>query len=283
MIKKMKKNKRVFLISVILLISGMFFFLVGNTLLVFAEKLTLPREAVKIQTPTIFVPGTNGTVNRFDSLISQLKTENKKNVLKITVNTDGSITKNGSLAVDDSQPIIVIGFEDSSDETLNIQGKWFQQALTEVQKYYHFDTYNYVGHSNGGLVITSYLEEFQQATDPALAKLITIGTPFNDTSMTYNEAVTTFTEPKKISDLLAGYLELTKNIPDTIQMLNIAGEVDDTASDNTVPVQSVFSGRYIYQEKINSYQEIIIKGEDTDHSALVENQQVIDEIKSFFW
>lgn len=283
MIKKLKQNRRVSLIVAIMMISGLFFFLVGNSLFVFAEKLTVPKEAVEIQTPTIFVPGTNGTVNRFDSLISQLKTENQGNVLKITVNKDGSITKKGSLTADDSQPIIVVGFEDSSDETLDIQGKWFQQALAEIQKYYHFDSYNYVGHSNGGLVITSYLEEFQEATDPSLAKLVTIGTPFNDTSTTYNDEVTSFTKIKQTSDLLTGYLESIENIPETIQMMNIAGEVDDTASDNTVPVQSVFSGRYIYQEQIESYQELLIKGKDTDHSALVENQQVIDELKDFFW
>ena len=283
MIKKLKQNRRVSLIVAIMMISGLFFFLVGNSLFVFAEKLTVPKEAVEIQTPTIFVPGTNGTVNRFDSLISQLKTENQGNVLKITVNKDGSITKKGSLTADDSQPIIVVGFEDSSDETLDIQGKWFQQALAEIQKHYHFDSYNYVGHSNGGLVITSYLEEFQEATDPSLAKLVTIGTPFNDTTTTYNDEVTSFTKIKQTSDLLAGYLESIENIPETIQMMNIAGEVDDTASDNTVPVQSVFSGRYIYQEQIESYQELLIKGKDTDHSALVENQQVIDELKAFFW
>ncbi|MHC5226946.1 alpha/beta hydrolase [Enterococcus sp. LJL99] len=283
MIKKLQRNKRMSLMLGIMLVSGLFFFLVGNSILAFAEKLTLPKEAVEIQTPTIFVPGTNGTVNRFDSLIKQLKTEHQNNVLKITVNKDGSITKKGSLAIDDSQPIIVVGFKDSSDETLTVQGKWFQQALAEIQKYYLFDTYNYVGHSNGGLVITSYLEEFQKETDPTLAKLITIGTPFNGTSTTDNEAVTTFTKLKTTTDLLAGYLTLTENIPKTIQMLNIAGEVEDTASDNTVPVQSVFSGRYIYQEQIESYEEILVKGKETNHSALVENQQVIDEIKAFFW
>lgn len=283
MIKKIKENKRVSIVVVVMLVSGLFFFLVENSILAFAEKLTLPKEAVKIQTPTIFVPGTNGTVNRFDSLIEQLKTENQDNVLKITVNKDGSITTKGSLAIDDSQPIIVVGFEDSSDETLNVQGKWFQQALAEIQKYYLFDTYNYVGHSNGGLVITSYLEEFKKETDPTLAKLITIGTPFNGTSTTDNESVTTFTKLKTTTDLLKGYLTSTENIPNTVQMLNIAGEVGDTASDNTVPVQSVFSGRYIYQEQIESYQEILVTGKETDHSALVENQQVIEEIKNFIW
>ncbi|MBO0423973.1 alpha/beta hydrolase [Enterococcus plantarum] len=274
---KRKIPKILLIVGVIL----MLFLLFQKSLTAFAEKFTSTSDLVAIQTPTIFVPGTNGTVNRFNGLIKAL--DSKADVLKVTVATDGTVSSKGKLTSTAENPIIVIAFEDSSDETLPVQGKWYQLALHYIQEKYSFETYNYLGHSNGGLVITSYLEEFQQTGDPELAKLITLGTPYNDTSKKYNEAVTSFTQLKETSDLLKGYLTNLENIPDTIEMLNIAGEVDDTASDNTVPVQSVFSGRYIYQDQVAEYQEVLIEGENTSHSELVENQKVVQLLKDFFW
>lgn len=251
-----------------------------KSLLVFADKTITTDEPITIETPTIFVPGTNGTVDRFDGLF---KTLGATDILKVTVQTDGTVTSTGNLKANTTHPIIVIGFEDSSDDTLSSQGHWYQLALVYIQKYYSFTTYNYFGHSNGGLVITSYLENNQEATDPALAKLITLGTPYNDTSDAYNEAVTSFTSIKDTSKLLTTYLKNTENIPAGIQMLNIAGEVEETASDGTVPVQSVFSGRLIYKEQVASYQELLIEGNKTGHSELVENEEVIQQLKDFFW
>ncbi|MEI5989436.1 hypothetical protein A5881_000924 [Enterococcus termitis] len=274
---KRKLPKILLIVGVVL----MLFLLFQKGLTAFAEKFTPTSEPVAIQTPTIFVPGTNGTVNRFNGLIKTL--DPKADVLKVTVATDGTVSSRGKLSSSTEHPMIVIAFEDSSDETLPVQGKWYQLALSYIQKKYSFEIYNYLGHSNGGLVITSYLEEFQQPDDPKLTKLITLGTPYNDTSKKYNDAVTSFTQPKETSELLKGYLTNLENIPDTVEMLNIAGEVDDTASDNTVPVQSVFSGRYIYQEQVADYQEILIQGENTSHSKLVENQKVIQLLKDFFW
>ncbi|MGM0219818.1 alpha/beta hydrolase [Enterococcus sp. AZ126] len=271
-------------VSKILLIVGvvlMLFFLFQKSLTAFAEKFTLVSEPVEIQTPTIFVPGTNGTVNRFNGLIKNL--DPKADVLKVTVATDGTVSSKGKLTSSTEHPMIVIAFEDSSDKTLPVQGKWYQLALRYIKEKYSFKTYNYLGHSNGGLVITSYLEEFQQSDDPKLAKLITLGTPYNDTSKKYNDAVTSFVQLKETSDLLKSYLKNLENIPNTIKMLNIAGEVDDTASDSTVSVQSVFSGRYIYQDQVAEYQEVLIQGENTSHSELVENQKVVQLFKDFFW
>ncbi|MEI5993208.1 alpha/beta hydrolase [Candidatus Enterococcus mansonii] len=259
----------------------MLFLLFQKSLTAFAEKFTSTNEPVEIHTPTIFVPGTNGTVNRFNGLIKEL--DSKADILKVIVATDETVFSKGKIRSETKHPVIVIAFEDSSNKTLPIQGKWYQLALSYIQKKYSFETYNYFGHSNGGLVITSYLEEFQQAADPSLSKLITLGTPYNDTSKKYNEAVTSFARVKETSELLKGYLKNQENIPNTIEMLNIAGEVAETASDNTVPVQSVFSGRYIYQNNITNYQERLIQGEDTSHSELVENKEVINSIKEFFW
>jgi uncharacterized alpha/beta hydrolase family protein len=254
-----------------------------KSLTVFADKFPITSQPVEIQTPTIMVPGTNGTVDRFDGLIKSLNTEEDVEVLKVTVASDNTVLCKGRLSASSAHPIIVIAFEDSSTDTLSVQGKWYQIALVYIQKSYSFKTYNYLGHSNGGLVITSYLENDQQVTDPELSKLITIGTPYNDLSSAYNNTATNVTQIKKTSPLLKGYLKNLDQIPSNIQMRNIAGEIKHSASDGTVPVQSVFAGRSIYQDRIADYQELLIQGEQTNHSELVENTEIIDQIKTFFW
>ena len=254
-----------------------------KSLIAFADKQLDNNQSIVIKNPTIMVPGTNGTVNRFDGLIEALDVDQRSSVLKVTVAIDGTVTSKGSLSTSSEHPIIVIAFEDSSDNTLDSQGKWYQQALTYIQSHYTFETYNYLGHSNGGLVITSYLENFLQKKDPQLNNLITVGTPYNDTSNQYNDSVTQFTNIKQTSDILKNNLKNRQRIPSTIKMLNIAGEVKDSSSDGTVPVQSVFSGRMIYQNQITDYQELLIQKGETNHSGLIENSEVIKRLKTFFW
>ncbi|GGC75836.1 alpha/beta hydrolase [Enterococcus wangshanyuanii] len=261
----------------------LFIFLGQKSLIVFADKSLENNQPTAIQTPTIMVPGTNGTVDRFDGLIKALKVNEQSEVLKVTVATDGTASFSGKLSPSSEHPIIVVAFDDSSDDTLAIQGKWYQQALEAIQKKYTFKTYNYLGHSNGGLVITSYLENFRLADDPELNKLITLGTPYNGTSSKENDAVTNFSEVKQVSQSLTSYVQKRHELPSTIKMLNIAGEIENDATDGTVPVQSVFSGRMIYQESITDYQELLIQGEKTKHSELVENTEVIQQLRSFFW
>ncbi|MGG5341508.1 alpha/beta hydrolase [Enterococcus sp. AZ192] len=261
----------------------LFIFLGQKSLTVFADKSLENNQPIPIQTPTIMVPGTNRTVDRFDGLIKALKVNEQSEVLKVTVATDGTTSFSGKLSPSSEHPIIVIAFEDSSDDTLAVQGKWYQQALTAIQKKYIFKTYNYFGHSNGGLVITSYLENFILTENPKLNKLITLGTPYNGTSDKENDTVTNAGEVKQVSQLLKSYVQNRHEIPSTIDMLNIAGEIEDSATDGTVPVQSVFSGSMIYQENVSDYQELLIQGERTKHSELVENEEFIKQLQAFFW
>lgn len=279
--KRTSIKKWNFIGIILLVVSLVTVLLFQKSLLAFAEKRVASKEPVQIETPTIMVPGTNGTVNRFDDLIDEVGTTG---VLKVTVQTDGTVTSTGKLTTTTTHPIIVIGFEDSSDETLDKQGEWYQLALHYIQQSYTFAAYNYFGHSNGGLVITSYLENYQAASDPELIKLITLGTPYNDTSDQYNETGTKLTEIKETSSLLQGYLTNIARIPSTIQMLNIAGEIDQTSSDGIVPVTSVLAGRLIYAQSLaSSYQEVLLTGDQTGHSDLVENKQMIQQMMNFFW
>lgn len=239
-------------------------------------------STLAIPAPVIMVPGTNGDVDRFDSLIDSLK-QNQKNVdtIKITVNTDDSITATGKFTKKTQRPIIVVAFEDGSDPSLPKQSRWFQLALAYAEEQYTFNTYDYLGYSNGGLVITGYLENEQKNNDPSLNHLVTLGTPYNDTSWEYNTDSDTFTKPKAESDLLRYYLKNTQNIPKNITMYNIAGNVDKQNTDTTVPLTSVLAGRMIYGDS-EKYKEIIVD-EDAEHSSLIENPETLDLLQNYLF
>lgn len=233
-----------------------------------------------ITEPVVMVPGTGATVDRFDGLIRSLKkTYSDIDVLKITVAEDGSLTVSGSISQDSQHPIIVIGFANSSDDTLSQQGGWYQKALAYATQRYHFQSYDYLGHSNGGLVITQYLENDQQATDPKLAKLITLGTPYNYTEWADNADSSQLTTVKSETAQLQDYLSKISQIPDDIQMVNIAGMKNGQNTDGTVPLTSVLTGQLIYGNS-DSYQEVTV---DAGHSDLVTNSEVQSQLIKTFW
>lgn len=233
-----------------------------------------------ISQPVVMVPGTGATVDRFDTLIEELsQTYADLDVLKITVAEDGKITSTGSIAETSQHPVIVIGFSDSSDESLAKQGAWFQSALRYASQRYAFASYDYLGHSNGGLVITRYLENDLQPQDPTLQKMITLGTPYNYTEWGDNADSQQFTTVKNTTSQLQDYLDKQKLIPSDLVMVNIAGIQDGQNTDGTVPLTSVLSGRLIYGQ-VADYQEITVAA---GHSQLVTNEAVQQEILSLFW
>lgn len=233
-----------------------------------------------ISQPVVMVPGTGATVDRFDKLITSLKkTYSDIDVLKITVNEDGSLNVTGGIDRQSQHPVIVIGFANSSDETLQQQGGWYQKALVYAQNRYHFDSYDYLGHSNGGLVITQYLENDQQVDDPHLDNLITLGTPYNYTEWADNADSDQLTTVKNETAQLQDYLAKATAIPTTIQMLNIAGSKDGQNTDGTVPLTSVLAGQLIYGNSA-SYDEVTVAA---GHSDLVTNSEVQNQIIKTFW
>ncbi|EOT41214.1 alpha/beta hydrolase [Enterococcus dispar] len=239
------------------------------------QPITLKKEAL------VMVPGTGASVNRFDQLLAQLQKTNTIDVLKITVQTDGQLTISGKLTEENHQPIIVIGFADSSEESVPQQAEWFQKAIHYLQQTYSVQKYNFLGHSNGGLVMTDYLEYVRLSIDPVPEKIIFLGTPFNDVGWKYNEMGGTFTTIKENSVVFTRYLAKSFRLPQAIELINVAGDVTTGSSDGTVPVTSVLAGQLLY-ENSRSYQEIVLT-QKAKHSQLVTNPTVVALLQQFFW
>lgn len=223
----------------------------------------------RIATPLILVPGTYGTQNRFDEMLANLKgTTPDLSIEKITVHTDGTLKVTGKIKKNSQHPVFVIAFEKAEDgiAAISQQALWFQQALHSILDFYDFETYNFVGHSNGGLVFTEYLENLQTTAEPKVTNMITLGTPYNDVEEAANENYRDAT----VTEWLSHYLSTSIRQTD-FKMVNIAGSLNSQATDGTVPLASVQMGAQIFQYQTD-YQERIVSA---SHSNLTENEEVL--------
>lgn len=223
----------------------------------------------QIATPLILVPGTYGTQDRFDEMLENLKTTTPDlSVEKITVHTDGTLKVTGKIKENSQHPVFVIAFEEAEDgiEAITQQAQWFQQALHSILDFYEFETYNFVGHSNGGLVFTEYLENLQTTDEPQVASMITLGTPYNDVLEEKNQSY----QSAKVTEWLEHYLASSIH-QSNFEMINIAGSLNLKTTDGTVPLASVQMGAQIFQNK-TEYQEKIVSA---SHSNLTENEEVL--------
>lgn len=223
--------------------------------------------------PIIMIPGSSATENRFDGLVAKLNQDRqgtKHSLLKVKVWNDGRMTYSGSIDAKDNEPIIVIGFENNKDGYSNIkkQAKMVNQAFEALQSKYNFNNFKGLGHSNGGLIYTAFIENYLGDYDVDLKTLMTIGTPYNFTE----------TNIKNKSEMLADFIKAREAIPTTLHMYSVAGTITYD-SDELVPDASVSAGKYIYQNQAETYTEITVTGEDAQHSDLPTNDEVVALIK----
>ncbi|EHJ52979.1 alpha/beta hydrolase [Streptococcus macacae] len=219
--------------------------------------------------PIIMIPGSSATENRFDGLVKKLNQDRsgvKHSLLKVKVWNDGRITYNGSIAARDNEPIIVIGFENNHDGYSNIkkQARMVNAAFDDLQGKYNFNNFKGLGHSNGGLVYTAFIEKYLGDYDVDLKKLMTIGTPYNFTETNINNK----------TEMLADFISNRKQIPKSLSMYSVAGTITYD-SDELVPDASVNAGKYIYQGQAAHYTETTVTGEDAQHSDLPTNNEIV--------
>ncbi|MBM9929702.1 alpha/beta hydrolase [Pediococcus pentosaceus] len=224
--------------------------------------------------PVIFIPGSSATQNRFDGLIDKLNDRRGKrhSLLKVTVHTNDRISYSGSIRPRDNEPFIVVGFENNKDGYNNIkkQAKWFSIAFNALAKKYQFNNFKAIGHSNGGLVYTMYLENYFNRDDISIKKLMTIGSPYNfsETSLSHK------------TQMLSDFIKQRKKIPKTLSVYSIIG-TQNFDNDGIVPARSAEAGKYIYQGQAQHYTEITVTGNDAQHSDLPQNQQIINLIEQY--
>lgn len=237
------------------------------------QQLAVVRSAYRSpMAPVFLVPGSSATQNRFNQLVTELNAKNKTqhSLLRVEVMTDGRLKTTGMIRRNDLHPYIVVGFQNRRDGTTNIlkQAKWFAIAFRALQKAYGFNRFSAMGHSNGGLVLTLFMEDDLAQTGAHAERLMTIASPFN-----LEEWDPTVDTPL-FSRLVAGRSRLPKNLV----VYSIAG-TETYGGDGIVPLDSVSRGKYIFQKQVHSFTQVTVSGADAKHAGLPENQQIVKLIR----
>ncbi|CAJ1189441.1 hypothetical protein CPR19092_LGOLGGFK_01235 [Companilactobacillus paralimentarius] len=221
--------------------------------------------------PIVMVPGSSAGENRFDYLISNLPREKnhfKHSVLKVKVDENGKMKFHGGILSIDNQPIVVVSFQNNRDgyRNINQQAKLLGKVMQSLQTKYGFTNFRALGHSNGGLIWTLAIEKYINISKMHLDCLMTIATPYN----------------MQGSKMLSELVHNRNKIPYNITIYSIAG-AKNYSTDGLVKVDSVYSGKYIYQSQVRYFTEITLTGENTNHSDLPENRQVIGIVSNYLF
>jgi len=259
-------------------------FTIALTTILIGGSLNWSRESVSELTklhnsklsPVIMIPGSSASVNRFDTLVKKLNRNNKSphSLIKVKVATNDKLQISGRIRQGDNEPIIVVGFENNHDGYDNIkkQARWFNIAFKELTREYNFNNFKGIGHSNGGLIYTAFLEKYYSAYSDQIKikQLMTIGSPYN-----FNE--------KSIhhkTQMLSDFIKNKDKIPSSLSVYFVAG-TQTYNSDGLVPLESVMSGKYIYQGQVKHFTTTSVSGSDAQHSDLPQNDQIIDLINRY--
>lgn len=222
--------------------------------------------------PVIMVPGSSATQNRFDSFVKIINQETARphSLIKVTVERNNQMQISGKLLAHDHRPFMVIAFADNADgyRPIQRQAAWMNLAVNRLEKIYGFNRFSGIGHSNGGLIWTLYLEKYFNQNRFSLDRLLTIGTPYN-----FNER-----DLKKQTNILKELIKGKKKLPRHLIVYSINGSIN-YSTDGLVAAESVAAGKYIFQGQVAHYTRITVTGSNTEHSDLPQNQQIIKLIK----
>ena len=228
--------------------------------------------------PVIMIPGSSATENRFDTLVKKLNkgktNRNKHSLLKIKVTNDDKLHFTGTIRQGDNEPIIVVGFENNHDGYSNIkqQARRFNIAFKALTNEYQFNNFKAIGHSNGGLIYTDFLENYYPSYSSRIKikRLMTIGSPYN-----FNEK-----SVHHKTQMLSDFIKNRSKLPKNLNVYIVAG-TQTYNSDGLVPLGSVMAGKYIYQGQVKHFTTVSVSGSDAQHSDLPQNDQIIDLINRY--
>ncbi|SJZ49765.1 Uncharacterized protein with an alpha/beta hydrolase fold [Pilibacter termitis] len=244
--------------------------------------------AKKDDTPTLYIHGSSGTINSFGGMLARMESDQQtKKELILTISPTGEITQEGNYKVGSINPSIQILFEDNKN-TIENQVIWLTKIMRYLKEHYQIDEVNLVGHSDGGIVGLTYLEEYtSDLTLPKVVKFIAIGSPFNSQiplqkGETMEDVLTN--EPEKQSSRYENFKANIDKIDKHLPILLIAGdENSDNQGDGTVPLADALSIYPVMVKSNDNVQKIIVTGENTGHSELHENREVDKLVEKFLW
>ncbi|WP_314064332.1 alpha/beta hydrolase [uncultured Vagococcus sp.] len=242
-----------------------------------------PKLNLSEHTPIIFLHGSGGSENDLTAFAQKIAASQGTDSLMVTIDGNQHLTYLNKLSDQALLPLIFVGFEEG-EAPIEEWSQGLAALLQDLTTHYQFETADLVGFSNGGLAAGYFAESFSEYRDlPALNKLVMIGAPFNDLKPLNAGNPLDFKDLTNQDPYFDKFLKKKEQLPSTLNVLAIAGDVGDLSySDTVVPISSALGSRLIFPEYVDSYQERLSYGRGASHVGLIsDNQEVSDWVRDF--
>ncbi|OFI49287.1 hypothetical protein BG261_01525 [Floricoccus tropicus] len=263
----MKKDDKKNILSIIVIT-----LLVGS--LVYGISVSSRSSSIK-ELPSIYVPGTYGTINDFDDYFKIARIE-QDGILKINIDENNNVVESQKVSLKPSEiKNIVIAFSDADDDIDSMlrQSKYLQTAFEYLEKKYNISNVNFIGHSNGPVALTSYFTQVKPIKYFNINKIVAIAAPYNDIS--YANANDT-----KDSDYLKAWKKNISGIPQNVQLYNLYGNVNGGKNDTIVTLATIKKSEQLYPKNNIHYKEFKGNENEVGHVQLLVNKKVVNYAES---
>ncbi|WP_304653524.1 alpha/beta hydrolase [uncultured Ligilactobacillus sp.] len=242
----------------------------------------------KTNIPTLFVHGWGSSYRAEEKMVkAAVKAGVTKTVVRVNVDIYGQAHLQGKLTSRAKDPLVEANFENNKNVNAVMESQYLKAVIQLLQTKYHFEKFNFVGHSMGNSAILYYLRD--NADDRSLPKLnkqVALAAFPNGLVDEMPKDVTLGKDgkPSVTAGDFENFLSLKTTYPKNAQVLNIYGNIlDGSDSDGPVPVKSAQTLRYLVSPRAKSYQEKEIRGKMGQHSKLHDNVQVERLLLKFLW
>ncbi|MBF2697645.1 alpha/beta hydrolase [Listeria welshimeri] len=239
-----------------------------------------PKVDLKKEIPIILIHGSGGDTHSLDEMADHLMNEYKSSneEMSMSISEKGTITYQGKLTKDAKRPIIKFGFDQNQAAPMD-WSDLLKIAMQDLKTRYGFTQMDGVGHSNGGLALTYFAEDYSKDnTVPNLRKLVAIGSPFNDLDPDDNGDDLTFKKLPNNTSQLDYFIEKETKVNPDLEVLSIAGALsEDNLTDGIVPTNSSLASRLFMPTNAKVYMEDLQVGESAIHQTLHETPESIEK------
>ncbi|MBM5597975.1 alpha/beta hydrolase [Listeria seeligeri] len=249
------------------------------------ENTAPPKVDLKTETPIILIHGSGGDTHSLDEIADHLMNDfaSSKEEMSMSISADGDITYQGALTKDAHRPIIKLGF-DKNQADPDKWAEWLHIAAADLKTRYGFSHMDGVGHSNGGLALTYFAENYSKDKSvPTLRKLIAIGSPFNDLDADDNASSLNFQKLPAYTKQMTYFMDNKTKLNSDLEVLSIAGKLSDVgeATDGIVPTNSSLASRLFMPQNAKVYIENLQVGDTAVHQTLHETPESIEQVYWF--
>lgn len=261
-VSNMKKNLTKIIITIISLVS----------LITLSQKITTQTaKAATTADPVFFVVGSYSDSTTWDKMYQRLDPTDSHPIVKLYVAENGAVTRtNVRTTNNNKRPFVTVSFQDIlwNDQAVYTNAACLQNAIETYRAKDPFNSADIVAHSNGGNVVTRYME-----TDDSVNfnNFISIGTPYNMRAEN--------TQPA--TDMLLSLVAGASRLNHSMNVINVIGSaIGDNSNDTAVSRDSAMAGDHIFYGNVASFSRLYLTGNDAVHPNQASSAQVAQILSS---